>query len=557
MASYEAKRHLGDIDDDMTCQLASTQPENHGPNGPRGPIPNVSLRVSNFLPPHQIIPFPIFSSSSLPFASVSHRRGGRRTSTLLPPPRRFIEIELIPAAEMSRAHGSPRSFFPVGNPFRVMFPGGAHLSRKLQESLTSYEDALALSLRKLKPDAASDVFTLSWMRLAVDCLSELHTNISTLITDLELPVSDWDDKWVDIYLNSSVKLLDICIALSSELSRLDQGQLHLQFALHVLGSESGIPSQEQLRRAEPSLREWMELVGVRCPRLVSCSTALQELAENLSLMKVKHSAKGKVLMRALYGIESVTVFICSVFVAVLSGSTKPLVELHVPEKFGWSRAFNDLLAAISEELTSQLSGGRVAAVKELEEVEACAKRLHVLATTSQVEEETANLANAVSHTKEEIMSDSIAQEGDHQFSLKLADDTTRECEMVMPESIAEEGKQEAEMEDTKTTICKKELAMVERISYKEHQDSNIKQVNGSNDEISLVVPERTNAQESKDELFNCISSMLKSAEELRLGLDSLSKRVGDFFQIVLTGRDALLCNLRISDATSKVAEVSS
>ncbi|BAT11639.1 Os10g0513300, partial [Oryza sativa Japonica Group] len=36
-----------------------------------------------------------------------------------------------------------------------------------------------------------------------------------------------------------------------------------------------------------------------------------------------------------------------------------------------------------------------------------------------------------------------------------------------------------------------------------------------------------------------------------------SKRVGDFFQIVLTGRDALLCNLRISDAASKVAEVSS
>jgi hypothetical protein len=459
------------------------------------------------------------------------------------------------SVEMSRAHGSPRSFFPVGNPFRVMFPGGAHLSRKLQELLASYEDALALSLRKLKPEAASDVLTLSWMRLAVDCLSELHTNIANLITDLELPVSDWDDKWVDIYLNSSVKLLDICIALSSELSRLDQGQLLLQYALHVLGSERGVTSQEQLKRAETARREWMELVGVRCARLVSCSATLQELAGNLSLMKVKNSAKGKVLMRALYGIESVTVFVCSIFVAVLSGSPKPLVELHVPEKFGWSQAFNDLHTAVSEELTRQLSGGSVAAVKELEEVEACARRLHVLASTSQLEEEAANLANAVSHTEEEVMSDSIAQEGDHHCGLKLADDTTREGGIVISESIAEGGTQEAEMK--KDISYEKEVAMVERISYKEHQDSNVKQANGSSDESALVVPERTSVQESKEELLNCISSMSKSAEGLRHGLDSLSKRVGDFFQIVLTGRDALLCNLRISDAASKVAEVSS
>ncbi|KAG8092260.1 hypothetical protein GUJ93_ZPchr0012g19029 [Zizania palustris] len=458
---------------------------------------------------------------------------------------------------MSRAHNGHGSFFPVGNPFRVIFPGRAHLSRKLQELLTSYEDALALSLRKLKPDAASDVATLSWMRLAVDCLSELYTNIGTLITELELPVSDWDEKWVDVYLNSSVKLLDICIALSSDLSRLDKGQLLVQYVLHLLDSESGMLSQEQLKRAEPSLKEWMELVGVRCPRLVSCSTTLQELAESLCLMKVKNSAKGKVLMRALYGIEAVTVFICSIFVAVLSSSPKPLVELHVPENFGWSQAFNDLHAIISGELSRQLYSGRVAAVKELEEVEACAKRLYELASTSQLEE-TTNLANAVNHTKEIVMSDSIAQEGETQCNLEHAYDTSKECEVVMLANIAEEGTQGAEMEkDTKIINHEREVKMLERIICKEHQDSNIKQVNGNNDDGALVLFERTSVQESREELLNCISKMSKSAEGLRLGLDSLSKRVRDFFQLVLTGRDALLCNLRISDATSKVAVVRS
>ncbi|KQJ97399.1 UPF0496 protein 4 [Brachypodium distachyon] len=469
---------------------------------------------------------------------------------------------------MSRPDEGHRSFFPVGNPFRVILPGGPHLPWKLQALLTNYEGTLALSLRKLKPKDALEVLTLSWMRLAVDCLSELHTNIGTLITELKLPVSDWDEKWVDIYLNSSVKLLDICIALSSELARLDQGQLLVRYVLHVLDSGGGVPSREQLKRAEVSLKEWMDKVGSACPTINSCSTTLQELAGSLCLMKVKNSAKGKVLMRALYGIEAVTVFICSVFVSALSSSPNPLVDLRIPQKFGWSQAFNDLHGTICGELRRQLSGRSFTAVKELEEVEACAKKLHVLTRTGQLEEENDNLVCAVSHSEEARTSDSTAPNGDHEGNLKLADDTSQECEvimsesiaegtqeaeMMMPKSITEEGVQDVVMQDTKAISYGDEVTKLESIS----QDRNIDQANGINIENSTGVPERTIMPEDKEELLYCISSMSKSAEGLRLGLDSLSKRVGDFFQIVLTGRDALLCNLRMSDAASKVAEVRS
>ncbi|CAL4925868.1 unnamed protein product [Urochloa decumbens] len=451
---------------------------------------------------------------------------------------------------MSRAHDGHRSFFPVGNPFRMILPRGAHLSPKLTEVLTSYENGLASSLRKLKPEAASDVLTLSWMRLAVDCLSELHTNIATLITELELPVSDWDEKWVDIYLNSSVKLLDICIALSSELARLDQGQLLVQYVLHVLGSGNQVPSQEQLKRAEASLKEWMERSSERSPRLDNCLTSLQELSGNLCLMKVKHSAKGKVLMRALYGIEAVTVFICSVLVAILSGSSKPLVELDVPEKFGWSKAFNDVHKAISGELSRQLTRGSVAAVKELEEVEVCARQLHALTSVSQLEDKNASLAHAVSQSKEVAMSDTTTQEGGHEDNDKLAEDTSCEREAIMLQSITiEEGMDTADMKEDAKTISHTEVMVLERTSDGGHQDDKTKQASGISSEI--------NGLERTDELLNCISSMSKSAQGLRLGLDSLSKRVGDFFQIVLTGRDALLCNLRISDGSKVAAEVRS
>lgn len=452
---------------------------------------------------------------------------------------------------MSRAHDGHRSFFPVGNPFRMIFPRGAHLSPKLTELLASYEDGLASSLRKLKPEATSEVLTLSWMKLAVDCLSELHTNIATLITELELPLSDWDEKWVDIYLNSSVKLLDICIALSSELSRLDQGQLLVRYLLNVLDSGSDMPSQEQLKKAEVSLKEWIERASERSLRLDSCLAALQELSGNLCLMKVKHSAKGKVLMRALYGIEAVTVLICSVLVAVLSGSFKPLVEFDVPEKFGWSTAFIDLHKAISGELSSQLSRGSVPAVKELEDVEVCARQLHTLTCAAQLEEENASLAHAVSHSKEVDLPDATAQEGGHVDNLKMAEDTSCQHEVITLQSITTEGGMDTAdiKEDAKTIGHTKEMMVPEKTSDGGHQDDKTKQATGVGTEINCL--------ERREELLNCISSMSKSAKRLQLGLDLLSKRVGDFFQIVLTGRDALLCNLRISDGGKVAAEVRS
>ncbi|KAG5088297.1 hypothetical protein JHK86_000909 [Glycine max] len=59
-------------------------------------------------------------------------------------------------------------------------------------------------------------------------LCESHNDIWTLMTALELRVSDWEDKWIDVYFDISSKLLDICNAFSSELSRLNQGNLPLK-----------------------------------------------------------------------------------------------------------------------------------------------------------------------------------------------------------------------------------------------------------------------------------------------------------------------------------------
>ncbi|XP_042486156.1 UPF0496 protein 4-like [Macadamia integrifolia] len=345
---------------------------------------------------------------------------------------------------MSRPHDGHPSSFPFGNPFRMIFPRGSWLSPKLVGLLNSFEERLAERLKKLNLKDQGDVLCLSWMRLAMELLSETHADIKVLITDLQFPVADWDEKWMDVYLDNSVKLLDICLAFSSELSRINQAHLLLQCVLHVLDTTRPTPSREQLARAHFSLGDWMKQISVRNPKLENCSTILHGLNESLHLAKVKNSAKGKVLMRAMYGVKVQTIFVCSIFAAAFSGSPRPLVNLHVAEKFLWAEAFNDLQANVNGVVRNVISNGSSTPLKELEAVEVSVGRLS----------------------------------------------TMIDCDGNEP------------------------------------------------------VEEET--------MLSSVSDLRKSSERLSQGLDILSKEVEGFFQIVLTGRDALLGNLRVDDSDSDI-----
>ncbi|KHN26929.1 Protein BPS1, chloroplastic [Glycine soja] len=145
-----------------------------------------------------------------------------------------------------------RSFFPFGNPFRMISPKGSRMSPQLLAVLQAFEATLAERLKNLMPKSKDEILTLSWMTLAMKSLCESHNDIRTLMTALELPVSDWEDKWIDVYLDISSKLLDICNAFSSELSRLNQGNLPLKCALHNLDSASS----KQYLRACSLLDDW-------------------------------------------------------------------------------------------------------------------------------------------------------------------------------------------------------------------------------------------------------------------------------------------------------------
>ena len=338
---------------------------------------------------------------------------------------------------MSQPQQPHRPFFPFGNPFRMLSPKGSQLSPRLLSLLNTFEEALAARLRKLNPKDKGDVLSFTWMKLAMESLCETHTVIKTLITELELPVTEWDEKWIDVYLDITVKLLDICIAFSSELSWLNQGQLFLQCALHKLESNNS----EKLMQACSSLDSWRQHIGSKNPRLENCKSILESLVDSLTLPKVKNSAKGKVLMRAMYGVKVQTVFVCSVFAAAFSVNSKNLIDLDVPNTILWAQAYSDLQTTVNGEIREVFSRGKFTFLKELDEVETVVNNLYPM------------IQDGMGPTEVEAFSSSFSDLG-------------------------------------------------------------------------------------------------RRAERLSQVLDFLAKEVDGFFKIVLSGRDALLCNLRVSDTVA-------
>ncbi|KAL3325892.1 hypothetical protein AABB24_036891 [Solanum stoloniferum] len=342
---------------------------------------------------------------------------------------------------MSRPQEPHRPFLPFGNPFKFILPKGSYLSPKLLALLNAFEESLTERVKSLKPGSKEDILTLSWMTQAMSTLCAIHTDVKTLITELELPVCDWDEKWIDVYLDNSVKLLDICIAFSSDISRLNQGHLYLQCGLHNLDGTSN-----QFMKARSSFDGWKQHINSKNPRLENCFAILDSLTESLNLPKIKNSAEGKVLMQAMYGVRVVTVFILSMFAVTFSGSTKELKDLQIHKTCLWTEAFVDVRDFISQEIRRIYSSGRITALKELEVVDTSVKKLYPL------------IQNGVDPNEAE-------------------------------------------------------------------------------------------------QLHLLTSNLTEKAEKLSGGLDVLAKEADRFFHILLTGRDSLLCNLRIDSTVSNPAEV--
>ncbi|EPS65729.1 hypothetical protein M569_09047 [Genlisea aurea] len=252
---------------------------------------------------------------------------------------------------------------------RIMSPKGSKMAPELLSLLDKFEETLETRIRDLIPTTGKDSFGLSWMSSAIETLCGIHSDILNFITAIDLPVPNWDDKWIDVYLENSVKLLDICNAFSSEISHLKQGNLFLQCALHNL---NGAATENQLSRACSSLEQWKHHVSKKNPRLNNCFYVIDHLIRVLDQPKVKNSTKGKILMRAMYGAKVVTLSICSTFAAAFSGSSAKLMDLQVSETYLWAGTFAEFLTSANMEMRKRGSAG---VLREVEAVDSSIENL--------------------------------------------------------------------------------------------------------------------------------------------------------------------------------------
>ncbi|KAD4982687.1 hypothetical protein R6Q59_002313 [Mikania micrantha] len=265
-----------------------------------------------------------------------------------------------------------RPFFPVGNPFKMMMHKNPHLPSPV---LTAYEKNLAERFSQLKPNDATDVISFPWMKSALGSICETLNDIKVLIVDLELPVCSWDGKWVDMYLDNSLKLLDFCSAYGTDIARQRFGYVMLKCAL--LDLESGNP--QKLMLASSSLHEWMQYQRrYDSSKLLDCCDVICKLEETLNLPKIKNIPKAKDLVRAMYGLKVQAMFVFSTLVAAFSTTRRTLVDLQVPKEYLWHESFTELQTVMNGEIKNIYASGDIYPLKELRMLDQNVKKLYPL-----------------------------------------------------------------------------------------------------------------------------------------------------------------------------------
>lgn len=224
----------------------------------------------------------------------------------------------------------------------------------------SFDESILRRLNTLCNSRSSVTINFSWLSSALAFLSFTHNQAITLLSNPKLTDS------LNFYLDDSVKLLDICNSIASEIERLRHRRLLLKLALHLFNDNNNSEDAEKLRRARASLTDWDN--NLKGPRYES-SKNLEHLVIDLAFMlkevpRGKISSDERIVRRTIHSVGLVTVFVAGVVVAALRGSTELGVAVRAPSEFLWADSFNILNSAISR------PGKKRHLLEELDDVEA-------------------------------------------------------------------------------------------------------------------------------------------------------------------------------------------
>ncbi|KAJ6350542.1 hypothetical protein OIU78_006659 [Salix suchowensis] len=188
--------------------------------------------------------------------------------------------------------------------------------KKLDLISHPFDESLLRRLNTLCNSQFSFTIDLSWLSSALAFLAFTHNQAVTLLSTPKLSSS------LNLYLDESLKLLDLCNSITSEIERLRHRQLLLKYALHLINNSE---DAEKLRRARASLRDWdNNSKGSRSDRTKNLEHSAMDLAFMLKeVPRGKISPDERIVRRTIYSVGLVTVLVagsCGRGVAWIDGS---------------------------------------------------------------------------------------------------------------------------------------------------------------------------------------------------------------------------------------------
>lgn len=254
----------------------------------------------------------------------------------------------FPVLELSMFQVDVSRFSPL-SPFSGSRKGS--LPNKFEVLARSFDDALVRRLKTLNPPSV----TLSWLSLAVDLLTAIHAEVRSLISNLKPSASDVS---LAGFLDDSVKLLDVSNSISSEIERLRQRRLLINFVVHLLDFSGEGPAPEKLRKARDSVANWWNpYQGLRRRRSeADVDVLIHDLARGLrNPPRGKISSVEGLVRHELYAIGAMTVFFAGAVVSALYG-LPDVATIQIPAEFSWSESFAELQRTVSGKMKQSKIG---------------------------------------------------------------------------------------------------------------------------------------------------------------------------------------------------------
>lgn len=284
-------------------------------------------------------------------------------------------------------------------------------SPKLLQEINDFEETLGYELDALMPKEGGEVLQLSWLTSVLTLAYSTHVQAVSLVPPPDLPLLFFDEKWMNDHMDQTTRILDICNVLTGVFCNIEQSHLLIRHACHVLLDVEKAPLQgeaaanvapvleEQLSRAQKSLRKWLELQVSHEPQ--KCSEILEDMSKGLVPPEEKDVHKGKGFLCALYG-ANVTVVFALYVLAMAVSDEKEIVAIILPvaSTFGWSTSVAELVELAKED--AKQHAGQSFCVEDLRVLEMRVRDLfslieHSLELKKQplLEEDARKLAGAV------------------------------------------------------------------------------------------------------------------------------------------------------------------